>query len=201
PPELLSSIFDIFVQADRSLARSEGGLGVGLTLARSLVEQHSGVITVISDGLDRGSEFIVRLPSLTPLRSLAAIGDDAARPQVGGRRIVVVDDNVDALETLADLLLLEGHTVWTAASGPEAIALAGEHDPDVLLVDIGMPGMDGYEVARCILSDPSLRHISMAAVTGYGYETDLRASREAGFRYHLTKPVEIETLREVLRQL
>jgi CheY-like chemotaxis protein/two-component sensor histidine kinase len=200
PRELQSSIFDIFVQADRTLARSEGGLGVGLTLARSLVEQHSGTITLESGGTDCGSEFIVRLPLLANQRSRNV----QSRPQVEGLgegcRVLVIDDNVDVLTTLGDLLAAEGHQIWTASSGAEGIMLAQRECPDVILLDLGMPVMDGFAVARAIKENPQLDRVVLAALTGYGGSIDRRATHEAGFHYHLTKPVELNDLRCVLRK-
>ncbi|VTT97093.1 histidine partial : Signal transduction histidine kinase OS=Polaromonas sp. CF318 GN=PMI15_04884 PE=4 SV=1: Response_reg: GAF_3: HisKA: HATPase_c: Response_reg [Gemmataceae bacterium] len=200
--ELLPTVFDLFTQASRSLDRSQGGLGVGLTLVRRLVEMHGGTVQAHSDGLGRGSEFAVRIPALVggdapPGPRDTSPGDAAA----GGEhlRVVVVDDNVDGADTLADLLKLLGHQVRTAYDGPTGIAAVRAFDPDLVLLDIGLPGMDGYEIARRLgaAANGSGRPV-LIAVSGYGQEADRGLSRAAGFAHHCVKPVEFDALRALL---
>ncbi|MBI3946035.1 MAG: response regulator [Armatimonadetes bacterium] len=195
-PELLPRVFDLFVQAERSPDRRQGGLGLGLTLARRLTEMHGGCIEAHSGGLEEGSEFTVRLPALAapgqPARARAP-----AAPAVR-RRILLVDDNADMAGMLAGLLELEGHAVRVALSGPAALELAAASPPDVVLLDIGLPGMDGYEVARRLRALDGVAHARLVALTGYGKEQDRLRSREAGFDAHLTKPVDLDALRRAV---
>lgn len=203
-PELIPRIFDLFEQASRSIDRSEGGLGIGLTLAKRLVEMHHGTIEVQSAGPDLGSEFLVRLPLIAD----DVDGDDddvpngAVAADVGGRprRILLVDDNVDSARTLACLLDQLGHTVTIAHDGPSAIDAAAACLPDLALLDIGLPGMDGFEVARRLRDGPEHAGIQIIALTGYGSEADRRRSREAGFDHHLIKPLEFGVLRRILAE-
>lgn len=197
--DALPKVFDMFMQADRATTRSKGGLGIGLTLVRSLVELHGGSITARSEGPDRGSEFIVRLP-------LAKTCDDSnnsgaprnARHVIPSRRIVVVDDNTDSATTLGSLLKLLGADVHIAHDGPTALVAIERLQPDVVLLDIGMPEMDGYEVARRIRGNSLCSHIQLIALTGWGQEDDRRRTREAGFDYHFVKPVDINALQSFL---
>jgi signal transduction histidine kinase/DNA-binding response OmpR family regulator len=197
---MLSSIFDLFVQGDRSLDRSQGGLGIGLTLVRRLVEMHGGSVRAHSAGANQGSEFVVRLPTLLAPEKPAALknGRAPSSQKEAGRRVLIVDDNVDAAETLALLLRQLGHDVCTAHNGATALELAGAHRPEVVLLDIGLPGMDGYEVARQLKEQPGMDSVRIAAVTGYGQESDRARSQAAGFQYHLVKPVDLQILEEVL---
>ena len=190
-PELLPQVFDLFVQSGRSMARSQGGLGIGLTLVRSLVELHGGKVTAHSKGPGKGSEFVVRLPVLprVPERELPRTGDDASGASPS-QRVLVVDDNVDAAESLALLLRMGGHDVRVAHNGPDALAAAAAHLPDLVLLDIGLPGMNGHEVARRLRQQPGMDRTVLVAVTGYGQDEDRRRSLEAGFDQHLVKPVE-----------
>jgi CheY-like chemotaxis protein/two-component sensor histidine kinase len=199
-PELLPRIFDLFTQDKRSIDRAQGGLGIGLTLVKALVEMHGGSVEARSAGRGRGAEFIVRLP-----RGAALVPQDAkasepraspadAHPQ----RVLIVDDNVDSAQALATLLALEGHMVATAASGPQALEQAPGFAPSVVLLDIGLPGMDGREVARRLRAIPQTRDALLIAVTGYGGEGDRRRSAEAGFAHHLVKPVDAPTLSKLL---
>jgi PAS domain S-box-containing protein len=191
PPELLPKVFDLFTQADRSLDRSQGGLGIGLTLVRRLVELHGGTVRAFSEGPGKGSEFVVRLPVLDAAPPVPHEDNGHREARLSpGRRILIVDDNADAAETLALLLRLNGHDVQTALDGPAAVEAARAFQPDVALLDIGLPGMDGYEVARRLRREPGLKDVRLVAVTGYGREEDRLRSREAGFDHHLTKPVE-----------
>jgi CheY-like chemotaxis protein len=200
-PELLPRIFDLFVQGDRSVARSQGGLGIGLTLVRRLVELHGGTIRAASAGPGRGSEFVVRLPvcgEALPLKDSPDNGATQKNSQHRGQRVLVVDDNVDAAESLAMVLRLSGHEVRTAYDGPAALAEARAVTPDVVLLDIGLPGMDGFDVARQIREDQGLSHLRIVAVTGYGQDEDRRRTQEAGFDFHLTKPVDPTQLDRLL---
>ncbi len=202
-PELLPHIFDLFVQGDRSLERSQGGLGIGLTVVRRLVELHGGTISVHSEGVGKGSEFVVRLPALPesaqPNHTAKASGPSSA-PR-SARRVLVVDDNVDAAESVAMLLRMWGHEVRLAHTGPDALVAAEEFSPEIVVLDIGLPGMSGYEVARRLRQQPTFARTVLAAVTGYGQEEDRRRSQDAGFNYHLTKPVEPETLLRLVADL
>ncbi|MBN9522717.1 response regulator [bacterium] len=190
PPEMLGSVFDLFIQVDRSLDRAQGGLGIGLALVRRLVALHGGRVEVRSEGAGRGSEFVVRLPTAEDRPASPGAQENTASATAAGRRILVVDDNADAADSMAVLLGLHGHTVRTAADGEAAIAAAAEFHPDVVLCDIGLPGMNGYEVARRLRTVPGLAETRFIALTGYGREGDARRSREAGFHAHLVKPLD-----------
>jgi signal transduction histidine kinase len=204
PPELLPHVFDMFTQADQTLSRSRGGLGIGLTLVRSLVEMHDGRVSVHSDGPDRGSEFTVTLP--VAARPDAAADDAAVHPdedlghQLPRRRILVVDDNRSNATSLGVLLRTMGQDVDEAFDGMTALELAHRHRPDVILLDIGLPVMDGYEVARRCREQKDLEKTMLVAMTGYGKEEDRRRSQEAGFNVHLVKPVNLDDLRMLLNQ-
>jgi len=198
-PDLLPKIFDLFTQGDRSLDRPEGGLGIGLTLVYRLIMLHGGSVEALSEGPDRGSEFILRLPLLTlepPPRSRTASRTE--RRSDISRRVLVVDDNEDATETLELLLQLWGHEVRVAYDGESALAQAAELQPDIILLDIGLPGMSGYEVARRLRALPENRDAMLVAVTGYGQDSDRRQSQEAGFDHHLVKPVPPGILRDLI---
>jgi len=194
--DMRDRIFDLFAQANGGLARSQGGLGIGLTIVRSLVQLHKGKIEVLSEGLGHGAEFTVSFPIAAPQARAARTFQQQPLPAVqpGGKRVLVVDDNPDIAETLALLLEHFGHTVTVAHDGPAALQKAEEVDPEVILLDIGLPGMDGYEVARRLRKDPRLGHVILAAVTGYGQDQDRRVAIEAGFNKHFTKPVDIDAL-------
>jgi signal transduction histidine kinase/ActR/RegA family two-component response regulator len=198
PPELLPTVFDLFVQGERTLDRAQGGLGVGLTIVRRLVEMHGGSITAASPGMNQGATFEIRLP-------LAHEGTTAheALPvrQVRTRRILVVDDNEDGVEMMARLLQFDGHEVETALSGSEALERLATFRPEVAILDIGLPGLDGYEVARRIHANTDGPLVHLIAVTGYGREEDRDRAREAGFAAHLVKPVEFSALQRVLAGL
>ena len=197
-PEMVPQVFDLFTQAERSLDRSQGGLGLGLTLVKRLTEMHGGTVSAASEGLGRGCEFVVRLPASAGASAPGrGEGPDHA-PRPPARRVLVVDDNMDAADSLAMLLRLEGHEVGTRYNGPAALEAARSLRPEVVFLDIGLPGMDGYEVARRLRGQSELGEIFLVAVTGVGQEEDRRRSREAGFDVHLTKPVDP---REVARLL
>jgi signal transduction histidine kinase len=200
PREMLARVFEPFTQLNRSLARSEGGLGIGLALVRSLVELHGGSVGAYSEGPGRGSEFVVRLPALDEEQApdLAPEDADDRAPLGAGRRVLVVDDNHDAAETLATILEISGHEVWLAHDGAEALTLVERHRPEIVLLDIGLPKIDGYEVARRLRLDPRWQDVLLVAVTGYGKEEDRDRGRLAGFDHHLVKPVDLEALRELL---
>ncbi|HEX4764184.1 MAG TPA: ATP-binding protein [Usitatibacter sp.] len=197
-PESLEQIFDMFVQVDRTLERSQAGLGVGLTLARRLVQLHEGSIEAHSDGAGRGSEFVVRLP-LTFVRMADSPGTVEPARSGAGRRVLLADDNVDFATSLGDLLSARGHEVRIAHDGAEALRAAEAFRPEVAFVDIGMPKVHGYEVARRMRASPGTARTLLVAVTGWGQENDRKRAREAGFDRHLVKPVdpgEIEAILE-----
>jgi two-component system CheB/CheR fusion protein len=200
-PEQLEAVFDLFAQVDSSLARSGGGLGIGLTLVRRVLELHGGRIEARSDGLGHGSEFIVRLPVLTSGRTRTAethhdtsAADRSDRP----RRVLIVDDSSDTAESMALLARSWGHEVSVASDGPTALAVAERFAPERALIDIGLPGMSGYELARRLRAKTQHRDLYLIAVTGYGREEDKRAAKAAGFNVHLVKPGDIDRLRELL---
>jgi CheY-like chemotaxis protein len=203
-PELLPHVFDLFTQADSTLDRSRGGLGIGLTLVRQLVELHGGRIEASSDGPGRGSEFAVRLPTIArgaaPAGDLASDGLDADRGSAG-LRILVVEDNADAAETLRQVLELSGHRARTVLDGPAALEAVGTFAPDVVLCNIGLPGMSGYEVAERLRRTDTGRRIPLIALTGYGHLEARSRTREAGFDHHLVKPVEPDALSALLTAL
>jgi PAS domain S-box-containing protein len=202
--EMLPRVFDLFTQVDPTLDRSQGGLGVGLTLVRSLVEMHGGIVRASSPGPGRGSEFVVRLPALprdTPPESGQAAAPRPAHAPAPSRRILIVDDNVDAADSLAMLLGLSGHQVRTAYGGPAALEAVGGYRPEVVLLDIGLPGMDGYEVARQLRRGSAGSGVTLVALTGYGQEDDRRKTHDAGFDHHLVKPVDPDELTRLLDRI
>jgi PAS domain S-box-containing protein len=202
-PEILPKVFELFTQADQTLSRSRGGLGIGLTLVRSLVEMHNGRVTAHSAGLGQGSEFLVRLPLARHSNSGTAAVTDI-NPQMDEelprRRILVVDDNRSNAQSLDLLLRALGQEVYLAFEGSEAILLAQKHRPEVILLDIGLPVMDGYEVARRCRENARFDGLTLVAMTGYGQESDRLRSQEAGFDAHLVKPVKLDQLRLLLKQ-
>ena len=197
PVDRLSAVFEMFTQVDRSNRRLQGGLGIGLTLVRSLVGMHGGNVFARSEGPGTGSEFIVELPMLQGRADTTEVVESTAG-KVPPRRVLLVDDNVDAAETLGMLLSALGATISVAHSGRAALAVLDTFDPDTVLLDIGMPEMDGYEVARTIRSQPRHADVMLIALTGWGQQDDQRRSRAAGFDHHLVKPPNIEKLRELL---
>jgi signal transduction histidine kinase/ActR/RegA family two-component response regulator len=199
PAEMLQQVFDLFTQVDRSEDRSQGGLGIGLTLVKSLVEMHGGSVTAHSDGPGRGSEFTVRLPVLIEVGSAdSGLGMNRRRAESSARRILVVDDNGDAAESLAMLLRMMGNEVRTTHDGPAALEAARAYRPDVVLLDLGLPRMSGYEVCRRLREEQFANGPLIVALTGYGQDEDRRRTNEAGFDHHLVKPVDPDELREVL---
>ncbi|MBO0697975.1 MAG: PAS domain-containing protein, partial [Zavarzinella sp.] len=203
--DVLPKVFELFFQADTSAAGTQGGLGIGLTLVRSLVERHGGTIEAHSPGRGQGSEFVVRLPLFR--RDEGGGTRDEERPVLVpslvpppsslAKRVLVVDDHADAADSLALLLRLEGHDVRVARNGPAAVEAAQSDPPDIVLLDLGMPGMDGFEVARRLRQGPAAGTV-IAALTGWGQEEDRRRTREAGFDHHLVKPADPNDLRELL---
>ena len=201
-PDMLPHVFELFVQADHSSTKAQGGLGIGLTLVKNLVEMHGGSVTAHSPGLGQGCEFVVRLPlakqiGVEPQKTEVP----AIRPKNTGRRLLIVDDNHDAAESLALLLRLLGHEAQVAHDGPTALRMLATSRPDLLFLDIGMPGMDGYEVARRIRDTPGNENVVLAALTGWGQIEDRRRTAAAGFNHHLVKPLEPKVLEELLSSL
>jgi PAS domain S-box-containing protein len=203
-PEALPQVFDMFMQVESSTDRSHGGLGIGLTLVRRLVEMHGGKIEARSAGLGKGSEFLVRLPALTepeyePVRKPAE--DSSTPPASGPRRVLIVDDNADSAESMAVLLRLRGHEVRLAYDGQSALEETHAFRPDVMFLDLDLPKIDGYEVARRLRMEPALRNMTLVAMTGYGQEEDRQRTQVAGFQLHLVKPVDFTRVEELLSSL
>jgi CheY-like chemotaxis protein len=194
-PDDLARVFDPFVQTDAARMKSQGGLGLGLALVKSLVELHGGAVAAHSAGPGQGSEFTIRLPVTRAAEVGSRNEADAgsrALPSTArvSKRVLVVDDNRDAADSLAVLLRLHGHEVRVAYEGPAALAASAEFGPDLVLLDLGMPGMDGYEVARRLRQSPAFAGRVLAALTGWGQEADRMRTREAGFDHHLVKPAD-----------
>ncbi len=196
-PDLLPRIFDLFTQAERSLDRSQGGLGIGLALVDRLVAMHGGRVEVHSS-LGQGSEFVVHLPTMPSSAPPPPSPEEAPDPAGRSLRVLIVDDNADAASSLAMLLKIAGHQCRTAHDGPAALETAPEYRPDVVLLDIGLPGLNGYEVAKRLRRGAAFKNLTLIALTGYGSDADRRLSEEAGFDHHLVKPV---GAREVQRLL
>jgi PAS domain S-box-containing protein len=201
PPDKLNTIFEMFMQVDSTADRSQGGLGIGLTLVKRLVEMHGGTIEPRSAGEGMGSEFIVRLPILSKPATTTESGTDAAAGAAPQHRILIVDDNRDSADSLAMLLEITGNKTYLAHDGVEALAAIETHRPEVVLLDIGLPSLDGHEVCRRVREHDWGKNIVMIALTGWGQADDRRRSREAGFNGHLVKPVDYEKLLELLSEL
>jgi signal transduction histidine kinase len=202
PPEMLASVFDLFTQVDRSLDRSQGGLGIGLTLVNRLVATHGGRVSATSEGPGKGSEFTVRLPTIpAPGATESNEMPRAASSRLKQLSVLVVEDHVDGARSLAALLRMMCREVRIAHQGTTGLDLAFEHRPDAIILDIGLPGMNGYEVARHLRAMPETQNAILIAITGYGCENDQQLSYEAGFDRHLVKPVDIMELRRVLETL
>ena len=201
-PEMLPRVFDLFLQLPDPATRTHGGLGIGLTLVKTLVEMHGGTVRATSAGLGKGSEFIVRLPLAVDVPGVAPAAEPlAAAPRLTPRRVLVVDDNRDAAQSLALILNMMGLTAKVAPGGPEALAMLPQFRPQLVFLDIGMPGMDGHEVARAIRAMSEWRGLMLVAMTGWGQDEDRRKSQQAGFDHHLIKPVDVRALEAFLRKL
>ena len=196
PADMLAAVFDLFVQTDAARGQAQGGLGIGLTLVRRLVEMHGGTITAASEGAGKGSTFTLRLPA-APEAAVAAPPPGSARLSPR-RRVLVVDDNIDAADCLADALRDAGHEVRVENDGLAALASTTSWLPDVALIDIGMPGIDGYEVARRLRAAHPRARLRLVALTGFGQEGDLLLAQVAGFDVHLVKPANLERITAAL---
>jgi signal transduction histidine kinase len=201
PREMLADVFEMFTQINQHLQRSQGGLGIGLTLVKRLVELHGGTVSVASEGEGHGAEFVMRLPLIAcdehPKKHEEPTSSDAATSQ----RILIVDDNVDGVSSLRALLTVCGHQVETATSGLQGIEKASVFEPRVVLLDIGMPGLDGYETARKLRSLPGGERMVLVALTGWGQEEARARSREAGFDHHLVKPIDANAIEEFIASI
>jgi two-component system CheB/CheR fusion protein len=197
--ELLPHIFELFTQVDGSLGRSYGGLGIGLALARNLIEMHDGRLQASSAGLGKGCEFTVKLPLLLkPSVPESKTALEPGQSTVRSLRLLVVEDNVDAGDSLSLLLRLYGHEVQLARSGPSALEIAGGFRPDVVLLDIGLPGIDGYEVAKRLRERPDFKDVILCALTGFTpSESDRQRQQETGFNHYFIKPVDLKRLFEL----
>ncbi|MEW6705270.1 MAG: ATP-binding protein [Pseudomonadota bacterium] len=193
-PELLPRVFELFVQGQQALDRQAGGLGLGLAIVKTLVELHGGTVSAASEGEGHGSRFTVTLPRATASEVVAGAAPPMPVPAANGRRVLVVDDNIDAADTLARLLDSYGHVVRTAGTAPQALAMLSDYRPELAILDIGLPGMDGYELARRLKADLRLQGLRMIALTGYGHEVDRARALAAGFEEHLVKPVPVDQL-------
>ena len=200
-PDMLPRIFEMFTQIEHSTGRTQGGLGIGLTLVRSLVEMHGGKVEARSEGPGKGSEFIVRLPLGENARSETVRDSMRHFGQLSSKRVLVVDDNRDAANSLGKLLNLAGAEARAVYNGFAALELLPTYQPGVLLVDIGMPEMDGYELARRVRRLPDCGDLTLIALTGWGQAEDRKRSQAAGFDFHLTKPADFETLQRLLDSL
>jgi CheY-like chemotaxis protein len=201
PADMLPRIFEMFTQVDRSLERSQGGLGIGLSLVRGLVELHGGSVEAHSGGPGQGSEFRVRLSVHPPVWNAQPAAEDGRQGAPSRHRILVVDDNRDAADSLALLLTFQGNEVRTAYDGLEAVEAAAAFKPDIVLSDIGMPRLNGYEAAQRIREQCRGRRMVLIAMTGWGQEEDKRHANEAGYDFHLVKPVDVAALERLLSSL
>jgi CheY-like chemotaxis protein len=203
--DMLPRVFDLFAQERQALDRAHGGLGLGLTIVRSLVELHGGTVQAQSDGLGKGSEFVIRFPAVTGesarLLGHTAAAGDARSATRSGRRILVVDDNVDAARLTAEALEAVGHDTRVAFDGPAALEIADTFRPDVALLDLGLPLMDGYELAQQLVAGASVKAPLLVAVTGYGQASDHERTSAAGFHAHVVKPVDVAHLTDLLDRL
>jgi signal transduction histidine kinase/ActR/RegA family two-component response regulator len=219
PPSSMPTVFEMFTQVGRNMERAQGGLGIGLSLVRRLVELHGGTVSAASDGVGRGSTFTVRLPlvpdkprgalaapvaapaAAAPAAPVAAAAPAAPQDAEQGLRVLVVDDNIDAADTLGALLDMNGHATRVANDGYQAIEMAQEFQPQVVFLDIGLPGMNGYEVARKLRETPGVERAFLVALTGWGTREDRERSSEAGFDHHLTKPADMNAVETLLSNL
>jgi len=198
--EMLSRIFEMFTQVDRSSEHSQGGLGIGLSLVRRLLDLHDGTIEARSDGLNQGSEFVVRLPMIAPALEPTLKTEGPKPAALSGSRILIVDDNKDAADTLAMLMRLKGNEIRTAYDGLEAVEVAETYRPELVLLDIGLPKMNGYDVAQRIRRQAWGRDVILVALTGWGQAEDRQRSKEAGFDFHFVKPVDLAALEKMLAE-
>ncbi len=200
--DMLEKVFSLFAQVDRTMNRSQNGLGIGLSLVRSFIELHGGSVIATSPGLDLGSTFTIRIPCESERQAMALFADDQTSKKTITlpRKVLVVDDNVDAADTIAAALNLRGYETRTLYDGPPVHAATLEFGPDVVLLDIGLPGMSGQDVAHKLRADANLKHVLLVALTGWGSDADRRATRSAGFDHHLTKPVGIDSLDALLSE-
>ena len=194
----MHTLFDPFVQVPGAREYARGGLGIGLSLVRALVELHGGTVRAESEGPGKGATFIVLLPGVREGATPVGLAKAPAPAQRG--RVLVVDDNVDAASTLAEAIRFDGHDVRVAYDGPSALQQARDFSPEVVLLDIGLPGMDGYEVVRLLRELPQARGAHIVALTGFGQQSDRQRALGAGFDEHLVKPVDLETVTAVLRR-
>jgi CheY-like chemotaxis protein len=204
PEKLLPQIFELFTQGDRSLDRSQGGLGIGLTLVQRLVEMHGGEVHAESRGPNKGTEFVVRLPEHKPepsAKNTESNGSETGEITAAIRRVLLVDDNQDLTFTMSMLLKKAGHEVRVASDGPASLELAASWHPEIMLIDIGLPGLNGYEVAKRVRDHVALQDSILIAMTGYGQAEDRQRSHEAGFDHHLVKPADISALQSLLVSL
>jgi CheY-like chemotaxis protein len=200
-PDILPYIFDLFTQAERTPDRSQGGLGIGLALVKSLIALHGGTVNASSDGLGKGSEFRISLPRLAAPSYAPGDAESSAGQQAqDALRVMVVDDNVDAAQMLAALLEVQGHAVCVEYDARGALERARRERPDVLLLDIGLPDMDGYELARCLRGQPESAGATLVALTGYGQSQDRKEAEQAGFDHYLVKPADMEQVNDVLAE-
>ena len=191
-------VFELFAQSARGNARSEGGLGIGLAVAKRMVELHDGTISLQSEGSGKGTSVTLRLPILSVRDESAVTGDTTESLGLGSVRLLLADDNADALQSLGILLELDGHHVTMCGSGREAVRLIKEELPEVAIIDVGMPDMDGFDVAHAVRSDSQFDDVLLVALTGYAAESDKSRALAAGFDYHLTKPLSLDKLRYIL---
>jgi CheY-like chemotaxis protein len=198
--DYLPRIFEMFTQVDRSLEKSQGGLGIGLTLVGRLVEMHGGKVEAKSEGPGRGSEFVVRLPVVVGASALPPVEQAEPKAQKSAFRILIVDDNVDGADSLAVMLNILGNDTRTAYDGQTGVQEAERFRPDVALFDIGLPKLNGYEACQRIRKQPWGKGVVLIAVTGWGQEDDRRRSQEAGFDYHMVKPVDPQALMKLLAE-
>ncbi len=194
-PEFMPRLFDMFAQANQTLDRSQGGLGIGLPVVKKLVEMHGGQVTAHSKGLGHGSTFEITFPRAPPP---PAISESPAEDRAPARRILIVDDNVDAASSLGTLLEMDGHQIQTANCSSDALKFAETFEPDVVLLDIGLPDMDGYEVTRRMRQLPRGSGLTIVALTGYSQDEDRKRSHDAGCDGHLVKPLDFATLEKLL---
>ncbi|MEO8278646.1 MAG: response regulator [Ideonella sp.] len=199
PASMLLHVFDMFTQVDRSFDRSQTGLGIGLPFVRQLIAMHGGIVEIFSGGENQGTSIFVRLPGVAgaPQPEVENESNSTAPQAVGS--VLVVDDNHDVGDSLSELLQLVGYQTVVARNGHQAIALAAAHHPEIALVDIGLPDIDGHEVARRLRADPQRSGMFLVALTGWGQDDDRRRSHQAGFDQHLVKPVDIDRLLDILQ--